>query len=354
VYKPEFVTDDNNGTLWKAETASLPQSIVVDLGKEELIERIATQFEYPTFFYQYKLEVSNDSINWNVFADKMNNKISGSPMIDDNSQKGRYVRLTVTGTEKAGMFAAVWNLKVYSDKFEVPPYQNKKLNAEPASPSTNSFLVDFNASSENIGNVKQRIRNTGTLEGDFNAIGYPTIKEIDNVKALFLDGKSYLELSEKAPKSLSWNSAFTACAWVKNPEIGYGECLLSWNSRDDMLQASYAAMMYEKGHYGAVAHGDGSVDVSFKALPDSSEWHFIAVTFDGMQESIYVDGKLDRQIPINLFVKNDKILIGTTGEKRENFTGYIARIQLYDKYLKEEEINTLMVETKPKGLNKIE
>ncbi len=143
----------------------------------------------------------------------------------------------------------------------------------------------------------------------------------------------YLELSEDAGFNFNWNAPFTASAWVNATTESLGQCIISWNSRDDMLQASYAAMMYGNGNFGAVAHGDGSVDVAFEKFPGINKWHHVAITFDGMKEVIYVDGEKDNEFPINLFVKADKIRIGSSGFNPENFIGYLNDVRLYNKAL---------------------
>jgi xylan 1,4-beta-xylosidase len=346
-YKPEFVTDDNNGTLWKAARAKLPQSIVIDLGKIVNIKRIVSQFEYATYFYQYKLEVSDDSIRWRLFADKTSNRRCGSPVIDDNNLDGRFIRLTITGTQKSGMYAAVWNIKVYNSQFDIPEFQNKEVNDETGVASSESKLVDLNPERSPIGEKIIDMENSGTLGGKFIAVGNPVIAEVEGIKAVKFDENSELRLSVKAPASLSWNSAYTASAWVYNPEIGEGECLMVWNSRENMLMGSYAALSYGKGSYGAVAHGDGYIDIPYNKLPVAGKWHTITISFDGMIENVYVDGKPDTQLPLSLFVESDTIRIGASGEPSENFSGYIARIQLFDKAFSADEVQKLMNSMKP-------
>jgi xylan 1,4-beta-xylosidase len=351
-YLPGNAVDDNNGTLWKAASAEMPQSLVIDLGKKVNIKRVMTQFEYPTYYYQYKIEGSTDSIHWTLFSDKTANRRCGSPMVDDNDLTGRYVKITVTGTEKSGMLAAIWNFKVYDNLFEIPAFKNKETPSGPGTQATKKLLVDFNAQFLKYGPCNSFIQNKGKLGEHFEKIGSPVVKWIDGYKAIFLDGNSFLKLSEKAPSSLDWNSAFTASAWVYNPEIGEGECLMVWNSRDNMLQSSYAALMYGNSGFGAVAHGDGAVDLAYKTVPEKGKWHHIVVTFDGVLENVYVDGQLNTQQPISLFVEGADILIGASGEPSENFTGYIARAQLFDKAISSKEVVQLMNETKPKKVAK--
>ena len=346
-YLPGNAVDDNNGTMWKAASSDVPQSLTVDLEKVQSVKRVTTQFEYPSYYYQYKLEVSTDSIHWTLFSDKTNNRRCGSPMIDDNNLVSRYVRLTITGTEKSGMIPAVWNIKVYADLFEIPTFRNDVSVEEPGVHSSKSLLVDFKVEAQKAGSIITKIPNNGKLGGYFEASGKIAVTTIAGVKAVALDGKSYLKLSKKAPASLDWNSPFTASVWVCNPTVEMGECLLAWNSRESMLQSSYAALMYGTGNYGAVAHGDGAVDLAYKEIPAKGKWHHIVVTFDGALENVYVDGKLNTQSPLSLFVEKGDILIGASGEPSENFSGYIADAQLYDRAMTTQEVVRLMKNTQP-------
>lgn len=93
-----------------------------------------------------------------------------------------------------------------------------------------------------------------------------------------------------------------------------------------------------------MAHGGGSVDMPFTKVLSIELWHLITVTFDGMKENVYVDGRLDNQMPINLFVKADKIRIGASGLLSENYIGYLSDVRLYNKCLTEAEIETILTQ----------
>lgn len=349
IYKAEFATDDNNGTLWKAAEACFPQSLTIDLGKNKTFKRVMTQFEYPTFYYQYKIETSNNGENWDLYADNTMNRTAGCPMIDDKKTKSRYIRITITGAEKTGLMAAIWNVQVYDELFEVPYIQNKE-ETEEGECGEGELLVDFNV--QNLASETMELSNEGTLGGEFIAQGKPVVEIREGVKSVNLDGESFYRLTEKAPKSLDWNAPFTASVWVNNPSIEFGECLMVWNTRNDMLQGSYAALMYGDSPFGAIAHGDGATDVRYKTLPEAGVWHHIVYTFDGMIEKVYVNGELNTQMPMSLFVSVSDILIGASGEPSENLTGNIARAQLYDKALTMDEVVKLMMETNPKSIDK--
>lgn len=341
LYSPENVTDRHNGTLWKAAKAATPQWITIDLKTERKIEQILTEFEYPTWYYQYKIEVSKDNIHWNLFADRTANRTPGCPMVDSHSATARYIKLTVTGTQKQGVIPAIWNIKVYGSPIDLPEVDNKPSSEGPAVRVKGELLVSLDATTIPLGKVKSLITNQAALKGHFINHGTPIVENIQGKKAIRFDGNSYLKLSVKAPLSLSWNSPYTVSVWVLNPGVGLGECLVAWNSRENMLQSSYAALMYGKSNFGAMAHGDGAVDLPFKSIPERGKWHQVTVTFDGALENVYVDGKLNTQQPLTLYVQNGDILIGASGEESENLTGYIASAKLYNKALTSAEVNEL-------------
>lgn len=127
-FRAEYAVDDNNGTLWRP--ADMGQEwIEIDLGKKERIRTVWTQFEYGTQFYQYLIETSADGSSWEIFADKRDNRLSGSPMTDFGDTEARYVRITTTGGEKAGFNGAIWNVKVFSGIEDSSPQQWLGLTA---------------------------------------------------------------------------------------------------------------------------------------------------------------------------------------------------------------------------------
>ncbi len=343
-YKPEYAFDDNNATMWKAADNTFPQSLILDLGETRMIKRVATQFEFATYYYKYKIEYSNDNINWQLFADRSENRIPGSPMIDDNKVNARYLKLTILGTEKTGTYAAVWNMKVYEQQFELPlGLENKPSENRPGTITTKSLLVSFDLNEKSAGKPFERLSNTGTLGGELVKSGDVKIvkdKETDKKVIQFEKGALTLE-GIPVPKSLQWNGSFTVTAWVKNPEISdRGECLASWCDRTAFYLAnSYNAVHYNRSNYGAVAHLDGHFDLPYKNVPEANKWHHIVVTFDGVVEKVYVDGKLDtaQNMLLSSAIKNAKIRIGAS-DIGEYYTGLMASFGLYDYALSKDEI----------------
>ena len=127
-FRAEYAVDDNNGTLWRPRGMG-QEWLEIDLGSSREIQTVWTHFEYGTQFYQYLIETSVDGKHWSVFADKRNNHLAGSPMVDFGKAEARYVRLTFTGGQKNGFGGAVWNVKVFGGIEEALPQQWLGLTA---------------------------------------------------------------------------------------------------------------------------------------------------------------------------------------------------------------------------------
>lgn len=173
-FRPEYATDDNNGTLWRPRGVR-QEWIEVDLGKPQPIQTVLTQWEYGTQFYQYLIETSNDRKQWSLFADKRENHLAGSPMVDFGKAKARYVRITYTGGQKNGFGGAIWNIKVYAETEEAHPQQWMGLTA-----------ADWNG--------REWKNNEGMLGGAFCLKeGTARVQRIDGKDALVLEPGTTLE-----------------------------------------------------------------------------------------------------------------------------------------------------------------
>jgi len=347
-YQPSYATDDNNATMWKAADNTTPQDLIVDLGSEKKIKRIMTQFEFASYYYQYKLEYSLNGKNWNLYSDKSKNRTAGSPMIDDNDVTARYIKLTVLATEKTGLYAAVWNIKIYSSLFDLPlKLKNAASKIVPAVKSTKKLLVDLDAGKISDLNA---ISNKGSIGGIFTKSGDISLEKSEGIKAFHFKNGAFT-LNKSVPKSLGWNGFYTVAAWVKNPEISKeGEIIASWCDRTEFgLANSYNALAYNSGSYGAGVHLDGHFDMKFNKIPEANKWHYIVLTFDGVVEKIYVDGILDnsQNMLLSSAVDKAKIIIGAS-DIGENFSGFIASLRMYDYALNQEDLLQLMKQTQPK------
>ncbi|MBN2616615.1 MAG: family 43 glycosylhydrolase [Bacteroidales bacterium] len=356
-YKSSFATDNNNATMWKAANSGLPQDLTIDLGETKCISRIMTQFEFASYYYQYRIEYSVDGEKWEIYADRAKNRTSGSPMIDDNDVTARYLKLIILATEKAGLFAAVWNMKVYESLFDIPLHLENKPSCEGLGvQSKRELLVSLDLDKTPYSDSLSSIPNKGTVGGNFIKSGDVSIEwdETEGIKYIKFN-KGALTLSDRpVPKSLAWNGAYTVSVWVKNPEVNnVDECLVSWCDRTEFYLAnSYNALFYNSGKFGAAAHLEYHFDMPYKKVPTANQWHHIVLAFDGVVEKVYVDGVLNNSQNMTLASSIDKakIILGAS-DVGENYTGYMASMQMYDYALAEKDITELMNQTNPKVAN---
>jgi len=350
MYQSSYAVDNNNATMWKAGDNTFPQHLTIDLGRVKKVGRIATQFEFASYYYMYKIEYSKDGKAWSVYADKSSNRTAGSPMLDDKYVSARYFKLTILGTEKTGLMAAVWNIKIYEDIYDLPlMLKNKPSSEGPGDVTKKEMLVEFDVKNISEKDGVNVIPNSGTLGGNFSMNGEVSISKDENgIKAVkFVKGE--LLLDKAVPERLAWNGSFTVATWVKNPTIEKeGECLASWcNRRIHGLANSYNALFYNSSGHGAMAHLDGHFDMRYKKLPSEKQWHHIVVTFDGVVEKVYVDGILDNSQNMTLAsaIERAKIRIGSS-DSREYFSGYMSSLRMFDYALTDAQLIKLMNETR--------
>lgn len=350
-YTPNLATDNHNGTLWKAASQRFPQSLSLDLGQTRLVRSIHTEFEFPTFYYQYRIYYSNDRRHWKLYTDRSKNKNTGSPMIDHGNVRARYLKLEITNTEKQGLLAAVWNMKVYDQTFDsplaLPPVRSTQAAAIPTG---SNKLVDINAKSL-INTKNLNVKNFGTIGGKFTIHGSVTFKRDETNVLAFKFDKGALISDRQVPQQLSWNGAYSVAVWVRNPTFDKAnDCIFSWCNREIFgLANSYQALFYNAGAYGAAAHLDGHYDMAYKSIPAADKWHHIVLTFDGMIEKIYVDGKLDnsQMMTLSSAITGAKMIIGAS-DVGEHFSGWMASLQFFDFALSQERIKSMMEKSNPK------
>lgn len=345
-YAPSLAVDNNNGTLWRAGTTDMGEWFQIDLGSTQTVKRVMTYFEYATFYYQYKIEYSTNGTLWTLFSDKTANKKAAGPYLDDNNVSARYLKITFTGTEKPGQFPAIWNVKVFNEVSSLfTTMTNANTTEGPYNIKRGNKLIDLDVASLATGNLTTTVANLGTLGGNFNRTNTTlTVGTVSGKKAITFGGASYLKFNQNAPNSLAWNSSYSVSAWVYNPTIEESETIIAWANRGGPNH-TYAALYYgTNATYGAAGHW-AYADMAYKTVPVANAWHHLALTFDGLVEKLYVDGKLNNQAQKNLYVNaNSPILIGWSaqqGGNEEYLTGLIASLKMYDYPLTAQDITTL-------------
>ncbi|MBP3305885.1 MAG: discoidin domain-containing protein [Oscillospiraceae bacterium] len=101
--------DNNSKTKWTPNGGDLPQSLTVDLGDRYDIGAVYIHFEEWSD-WEFILEVSDDGMTWRTFAAPAAEGLRET--VVEGDQNGRYVRLTVTGSD--GDWSGVYTFDVYT------------------------------------------------------------------------------------------------------------------------------------------------------------------------------------------------------------------------------------------------
>jgi len=333
---PENAVDDDNGTLWRPATSGR-EWIQLDLGRVHSIHTIWTQFEYATSYYRYMLETSIDGKKWKVFADRTNNRLAGSPMIDENKAKARYIRLTITDHQKNGLYGAIWNIKVFAKRPSMIPqewiddiYQPKnEITEEPVTPSK-GLIVDICADQYNEGQSLKAIENK--CGGHFKALEPDSlvfVEKIEGRKAFRFDGTQVYNSDFSLP--IRDNQPYTIDAWILNPQMNENECVADFTTSHDELEKIMLVNGTEK-RCGVMNHYGWFEDVGYDKIKElEGKWQHWTMTFDGYLEKVYLDGTLISERDIQLLVKPvDCIYLGRNAEGEWPFSGYIHSLKFYD------------------------
>lgn len=363
-FKPSYAVDDNNATLWKAARCNWDgkqhnEWLQVDLGKVMKFNEIWTQFEYPTFFYQYKIETSIDGHKWLLYADKTTNSMQGSPMIDKAKAKARYIRLSIVDTQKNGHMPAIWNIKVWGKAPKLPSAPaasneayplmhmkdveaNKRNHIQDAIKISASEMAKNATAPFNIESC-DGLASDGTKSFTFIA-NKPIRTRVKNGSwAFFLNGTQYLRSKEKLPEAYRYNAPYTIIVRALQTKVGPISTLMSLtSSRKDLANTEFrlgsdntAGLINHNGSfesYGASRHVNEAI----------GRWHTWCVTYDGWMERVYIDGKLIHEQNNFIMIRPEGyITIGADASGTNNFMGYINDIRLLPKSMTADEIVSL-------------
>ena len=352
---PEYAVDDNNATLWKARHTNWGRGsrqdewLQIDLGKPMRFNEVWTQFEYATFFYQYKIETSLDGQRWTLYADRTDNTMQGSPMIDQGAAKARYLRITITDTQKNGHMPAIWNIKVWQKAPELPeidvetndgyPGMHQK-DVEPASRYSAAATIDFNAAAIAASQGATQPFDI-TEAGSFKA-NKPIHMEVKEGRwAMFLDGTQSLESEHPITDDYRYNAPFTISALVYQTNAGTLPTVVS-------LSTSYAELATTEFRLGSdkitgiLNHNGWFESFGSPETVKAAEgrWTLWTVTFDGWMERIYQDGQLIHEKNNFLMVRPEgHITIGADGSGENYFTGYISQLNIVPQAMTAQEVS---------------
>lgn len=143
-----------------------------------------------------------------------------------------------------------------------------------------------------------------------------------------------------APSALVGKASYTVASWLYIPTTGSSipdeQAYMCWARRFPAAPYDAAQFGYGKNAaYGAVSHTNSAKDMGFAGGPPAGmAWHHVAVTYDGIMESVYVDGVMNSSQAKSLNIVNgDKMMIGAAFDANglvARFNGSIASLEVYD------------------------
>ena len=367
-FKPEYAVDDNNATLWKATKCNWDSQkpatqhdewLQIDLGKPQQFNEVWTQFEYATFFYQYKIETSTDGQNWTMFADRTGNTMQGSPMIDQGKTKARYLRITITDTQKNGHMPAIWNVKVWQKAPELPttdvesndsyPGMHKK-DVEAEDRHQESSVITLQVEMLGLKSATKPFDVTEITCGDerFPSMIFKANKPIrarvkDGKWGLFFNGTQRLVSEKPLPPCYRYNTPYTIAAWVLSTKVGPVSTVASLSTSHADLATTEFRLGTDPAT-GLINHNGSfeSCGAPKEIKEGEGQWQFWTITFDGWMEKVYLNGKLLKEQNNFLMIRPDgRITIGADGTGANNFMGYLNFLGIYPQSLSAEVVEFL-------------
>ena len=351
-FKPEYAVDDNNGTLWKARHTNWQGALhhdewlQIDLGKTQKFSEVWTQFEYATFFYQYKIETSKDGKMWTLFADRTQNTMQGSPMIDKKEVKARYIRITITDTQKNGHMPAIWNVKVWQKAPLLPPDPSETNDGYPGMHQKD--VADSESRVKSISFDVDKIAVGKTAPFDVTMIeGFKANKPIrarvkDGKWALFFNGTQRLESNEPLPQGFRYNAPYTISAWVLSTKVGAVSTVVSFStSHADLATIEFRLGTDPKA--GLVNHNGSfeSYGAPEQIKNGEGRWQYWVITFDGWMERAYCNSQLVHEQNNFLMIRPEgHVTIGADGSGTNSFMGYIASLVISPSAWSAEEVQS--------------
>ncbi|HWM62627.1 MAG TPA: LamG domain-containing protein, partial [Solirubrobacterales bacterium] len=169
--------------------------------------------------------------------------------------------------------------------------------------------------------------------------------------AIYLDGNDdYVEIADSPELQLT--EEFTIETWVRPDEDATWESVI-WKETENFYSYSLMAGGEEAGvPEGALADEVSSwVDVEGEEDLTDNAWSHLALTYDGANLRLYVNGELidTEAAPENIENGEGRLLIGTNDEE-DFFNGRIDEVRLYGRALSEAEVSAdsaTAIETPP-------
>ena len=165
------------------------------------------------------------------------------------------------------------------------------------------------------------------------------VYEFDNKRIIIGTGNTFFPLDN-----------FSISAWIKTPGLGSGM------SRNGIISITYGLTVFLNASGNLTLRMDNGTSLNSigvtKPLHDN-EFHHILVSFDGVNQRIYIDGELMRTSAFNGWTGSTRWPTNTAviGQENNNasiyrFNGLIDDVRIYNRALSDREVKLLYESTK--------
>lgn len=192
----------------------------------------------------------------------------------------------------------------------------------------------FDECSGNLAHDSSGNGNNGTINGATWTTG------ISGCALSFDSNDDYVHLGN--PALLDINYPITIAAWVRKAFLGTWDDIVShgWGGYIVWFSSNGKVQFASQG--GGGGYGVGSITII-----DDSDFHHVAVTYDGTTAKVYVDGELDNSASSSMtFDNSNPLRIGSCiSRPNEHFDGLIDEVRIYNRALNNTEIESIYCNT---------
>jgi hypothetical protein len=291
--------DISASTRWSAGDVNPGHWWAVDLGSSKWITGTQVMWEKPETYYKYKIDTSDDNVNWTTRVWKDGNGNNAQVQYDSYGLTARYVRITVTGVP-SGDIASFYDFKVFGDPGDTVTMAQLKFDELSGTTAIDSTGNGWN----------------GTLVGGVTRVSGKSGSAVD------LSGTNqYVALPSGVVSNndtvtiAAWVNLDTANNWTRIFDFGSGTATNMFLTPKNSANGKIRFSIKNNTTYNDL---DGQ-----SALPTGG-WHHVAVTLNGATGIIYVDGV---QVGINTAMTIKPSDLGITTQN------WIGRSQYPDPYL---------------------
>lgn len=183
--------------------------------------------------------------------------------------------------------------------------------------------------------------NNGTIQGSgvTHSTVVPPTNCFLNPRSLSFDGSGgYVSIADNA--SMDPANQISIAFWMNPSNVSNGYQHIVF--KQGPVVTSYGVWL--NGDHVYMEDNDNSVrSLTSNAALSVGQWHYIAVTYDGTTQKLYIDGALDnsQSLPgITLTYQNSPVKIGA-GDYNNPFSGKIDDLRIYNRALSDNEVTDL-------------